>query len=136
MWRAISSSDKKAERSEKPSSSENSLVGDLGDLLTGGISFLGSSGEELGAKLEGVVGSSAEGLGADVEGAELEGVVGSSGEELGADVVGARLEGVVGSSAGGIGSFSEDPVMLIGVWFSSKSSLGKKSPPFGTPGIY
>ena len=147
LSRSISSSDKKAERSEKPSSSGNSLVRDLGDLLTGGISslnvgevcgvggvvgssgeglgadvegaeqegVLGSSGEELGAKLEGVVGSSAEGLGADVEGAELEGVVGSSGEELGADVVGAGLEGVVGSSAGGIGSFSEDRVMLIGV---------------------
>ena len=98
--------------------------------------------------MEGVVGSSAEGLGADVEGAELEGVVGSSGKELGADVVAAKLdgvsgrstggiivssssddsvlmlligvsfsglEGVVESSAGGIGSFSEDRVMLIGV---------------------
>ena len=69
LSRSISSSDKKAERSEKPSSSGNSLVGDLGDLLTGGISFLGSSGEELGAKLEGVVGSSGEELGADVVGA-------------------------------------------------------------------
>ena len=71
MSRAISSSDKKAERSEKPSSSGNSLVGDLGDLLTGGISFL-NVGEVcgVGVKLEGVVGSWGEGLGADVEGAE------------------------------------------------------------------
>ena len=132
MWRAISSSDKKAERSEKPSSSGNSLVGDLGDLLTGGISFL-NVGEVggVGVKLEGVVGSSGEGLGAEVVGAKLEGVLGSSGKGLGA-----RLEGVVGCSAGGISSFSEDRVMLIGVSLYSKSSLGKRSPPFGIPGIY
>ena len=113
-------------------------VGVVGVKLEG---VLGSSGEGLGAdvvgaKLEGVEGSSGEGLEADVVEAKLEGVVGSLGKELEADVVGDGLEGVVGSSAGGIGSFSEDCVMLIEVWFSSKSSLGNKSPPFGTPGIY
>ena len=73
-----------------------------------------------------------------VVGATLDGVVGSSGEGLGADIVGAKLEGGLGSSAGGIRvcSFSEDRVLLIRASLSSKSSLGKRSPPFGTFGIY
>ena len=51
-------------------------------------------------------------------------------------VVGGKLEGVVGRSAGGIGvcSFSGDCALVIGVSPSS-SSLGKRSPPFGTFGI-
>ena len=110
----------------------------MGVKLEGVLGRLGEGlgADVVGAKLEGVEGSSGEGLEADVVGAKLEGVVGSLGKELGADVVGDGLEGVVGSSAGGIASFSEDCVMLIGVGFSSKSLLGNKSPPFGTPGIY
>ena len=52
-------------------------------------------------------------------------------------VVGAKLEGVVGSSAGGIRvcSFTEDRALVIGVSLPSSSSLGKRSPPFGTFGI-
>ena len=33
LWRALSSSDKYADKSEKPSASENSLAGDLGAVI-------------------------------------------------------------------------------------------------------
>ena len=118
MGRSFSGSDKKSDKSEKPSSSVDRLAG--GDAFEVGISFV----EFLDVGEVGLVG------------ATLGGVVGGSGEGLGADIVAAKLDGV--SWTGGIivCSFSDDPVLLIGVSFSSKSSLGKRSPPFGTFGIY
>ena len=43
---------------------------------------------------------------------------------------------VVGSLGERVCSFSEDCAFGIGISLSNSLSLGKKSPPFGTSGIY
>ena len=120
MGRSFSGSDKKSDKSEKTSSSEDRWAG--GDAFEGGISFVEflDVGEVCSV------------------GAILGGVVGGSGEGLGADIVAAKLDDVSWRSTGGIivRSSSDNPVLSIGVSLSSKSSPGKRSPPFGTFGIY